>query len=181
MRDVRKIAWLLPLLCFLGLALFLWRGLSLNPRNLPSALQDKPAPSFSLPTMDGKAPLTRHRWYGHVAVLNFWASWCMACHVEHPILIDIARHYHVPLYGIAYKDKRAAVQHWLKTMGDPYQAVGLDKQGRVGLAYGVYGTPETFIIDKKGIIRYRHIGAITHRIWETELWPRIQKLQSASA
>jgi cytochrome c biogenesis protein CcmG/thiol:disulfide interchange protein DsbE len=169
--------WLIPLLIFIIVVGFLWRGLYQDPRALPSALVGRPFPTFALARIDRlNQQLTQKIFIGQVSLLNVWATWCVACQDEHPVLMDIANSHTVALYGLNYKDQQANAQHWLQQYGNPYQAVASDPQGELGLNLGVYGTPETFLIDKKGIIRYRFIGAIDAAAWQEDLLPRIKKL-----
>lgn len=177
---MKKLLWLLPLIAFLMLVVLLWRGLSLNPRFIPSELINKPLPVFTLPSVVSEKPFSSTDLKGKVTVLNIWATWCMKCRIEHTTLMDIAAQYQVPLYGISYKDDITRAQAWLKTFGNPYKEIGLDAQGKVAIQLGVYGTPETFIIDKHGIIRDKHIGVITLNTWQKTLWPLIQKWQRAA-
>ncbi len=160
------------------LAVVLRQGLSLDPRRLPSALINKPLPDFNLATVEGGAPIrfTQKTFLGKVSLLNVWASWCASCQTEHPVLMKIAKTHEVNIYGLDYKDKRADAHRWLKTLGNPYVDVGFDEQGSLGIDLGVYGTPETYIIDQDGIIRYKWVGPLTDAVWEQELLPIVQKL-----
>jgi cytochrome c biogenesis protein CcmG/thiol:disulfide interchange protein DsbE len=142
---------------------------------------DKPLPSFSLPTLaDPKKSLANADLKGKVALINVWASWCVACKQEHPVLMALVRERRVPLIGLNYKDKREDAMHMLKVEGNPYDVSIVDADGRVGIDWGVYGVPETFLVDKQGIIRYKQIGPITPEVWEHTLQPLIQKLSAAS-
>lgn len=168
----------IPLIIFAFLASILWRGLSLDPRQLPSALLNKPAPLFSLP--DLKNPQLRFNnqdLLGHVSLINVWASWCLTCREEHAVLMNIAKSHRVIIYGINYKDQHDAATSWLNQLGNPYQSIGFDISGRAGMDWGVYGTPETYIIDTHGIIRYKQIGPITEQIWQVRLLPIIEQLE----
>ncbi len=168
-----------PLIVFLVLAGFLYVGLGLNPRDVPSPLIGKPAPAFSLPVLHepGKqfSPQDMH---GKVWLLNVWASWCVSCREEHPILMALSRQGLVPIYGIDYKDKVEDGKAWLAQGGDPYTLSVSDFDGRVGIDYGVYGVPETYIIDKQGIIQDKVTGAITAQILQEKIMPLVTKLQS---
>jgi cytochrome c biogenesis protein CcmG, thiol:disulfide interchange protein DsbE len=171
--------FLFPLGVFLVLAVFLGVGLTLNPREVPSPLIDKPAPPFTLTHLhapDKSATLEDLR--GQVWLLNVWASWCAPCLEEHPYFVDLARTGEVPIFGLNYKDGRDAALKWLNRHGDPYQLIVRDADGRVGIDYGVYGVPETFVIDKQGIIRYKHIGPVDRRVLEERILPLVRKLQS---
>jgi cytochrome c biogenesis protein CcmG, thiol:disulfide interchange protein DsbE len=172
---------LFPLIFFVALAVILWRGLSLNPQQLPSALINKPIPAFALPQLSHPQNLFSDRQlYGHVTLLNVWATWCSNCQLEHPVLVDISQTQHIPIYGLNYKDSRTRAIQWLQHYGNPYRAIGFDHAGKVAINLGVYGTPETFIIDQHGIIRYKHIGPITQEVWENVIKPEINHLDSAS-
>lgn len=160
---------------------FLWRGLSLDPHKLPSALLNKPVPSFRLTTLQNEYQFfTDKNLKGQVALLNVWASWCESCQEEHSTLLEIAHDNDVSLYGLDYKDTRAAAVTMLQQFGDPYKMVGFDGNGNVAIDWGVYGTPETFVIDKNGIIRYKYIGPLTDAVWVNELLPLIKDLQKKS-
>ncbi len=160
----------LPLLLFAAMALFLFRGLELDPRALPSALIDKPLPQFSLPALEGEGTLSRADVVGRVALFNVWATWCVSCRVEHPYLQQLADR-GIPIYGINYKDEDAAARRWLDELGDPYLVNIADREGSLGLDLGVYGAPETYLVDAGGIIRYRHVGVVDERVWQTILLP----------
>jgi cytochrome c biogenesis protein CcmG/thiol:disulfide interchange protein DsbE len=170
--------FLLPLLLFLVLVVFLAVGLSRDPREIPSPLVNKPAPAFSLPVLsDPSRTFKSEEMRGKVWLLNAWASWCAACQDEHPLLLDLARSGVVPIYGLDYKDERAAALAWLKELGNPYTLSLSDMDGRVGIDYGVYGVPETFIIDREGVIRYKHTGPITPEVLEKKIIPLVKELQ----
>lgn len=175
----RFVRYLLPLVLFLGVVGLLFKGLSLNPRLVSSPLIDKPAPAFSLTRLkDPDATLSDGDFSGQVSLFNVWATWCVACRAEHPLLMEIARSGVVPVYGLNYKDERAAALRWLQRIGDPYQANAFDADGRVGIDWGVYGTPETFLIDKQGIIRYKHIGPLTREVMQQKILPLVKQLQA---
>lgn len=170
---------LLPLAVFLVLLGFLGVGLSLKPRELPSPLIDKPAPSFRLPTLLAPAKsLSPQDLRGQVWVLNVWASWCVACREEHRTLVEMAGKNLVPIYGLNYKDQRADAIAWLERFGNPYIASLDDRDGLVGIDYGVYGVPETFIIDKAGVIRRKFIGPVTPEAIRDEIVPLLARLNS---
>lgn len=169
--------FLLPLGIFIGLVIFLGIGLNLNPKEVPSPLIGKPAPQFSLPSLsDPSKVISPKQMLGQVWLLNVWASWCVACRYEHPILIEMAKKSLVPIIGLDYKDVRADGSNWLAQFGNPYQDSAFDEDGRVGIDYGVYGVPETFLIDKQGIIRLKHIGPITPEVITQKLQPMILEL-----
>jgi cytochrome c biogenesis protein CcmG/thiol:disulfide interchange protein DsbE len=165
---------------FLGVLGFLFVGLGLNPREVPSPLVGKPAPAFQLPRLDDPAQTVgRNDLLGKVWMLNVWASWCAPCREEHPLVIDIARRKLVPVYGLNYKDQTQAARGWLANLGDPYTATLVDANGRVGIDFGVYGVPETFIIDRQGVIRYKHTGPLTADVVRTRIEPLLKELQDA--
>ncbi|MDP5055105.1 MAG: DsbE family thiol:disulfide interchange protein [Congregibacter sp.] len=153
-----------PLGLFVLLAVLLFRGLSLDPQALPSALIDKALPAFSLPALGKEQVLTQADLIGEPALLNVWATWCISCRVEHPYLQRLAGE-GVLIYGLNYKDDSPAALSWLNSLGDPYRASVVDAQGTLGLDLGVYGAPETYFLDAAGVIRYRHVGVIDERIW----------------
>lgn len=169
---------LIPLAIFIVLVIFLAIGLTRDPREVPSPLIDKPAPVFSLQqlhapqtTFDSKSML------GQVWLLNTWASWCVACREEHPVLLEYAKTKSVPLIGLDYKDKPEEGSKWLARFGNPYDFSVSDLDGRVGIDFGVYGVPETFLIDKQGIIRYKQIGPVTPEALRDKIIPLIRELQ----
>lgn len=168
-----------PLIIFLALAAFLYKGLSLNPREVPSPFIDKPAPAFTLPQLrePGKnfSPADMK---GKVWLFNLWASWCESCKEEHPVLVAIAGQHIVPIVGLDYKDQRADAEKWLEHGGNPYLLNAFDADGRIGIDYGVTGVPETFVIDKQGIIRDKIIGIITPENWQNRVLPLVQKLEA---
>ncbi|WP_295644412.1 DsbE family thiol:disulfide interchange protein [uncultured Methylibium sp.] len=176
----RSLRYLLPLAVFLLLVGFLAKGLKLDPRQVPSPLIDKPAPAFSLPLLS--APdrmLSDQDLRGQVWLLNVWASWCVACRQEHPLLVDLARSGSVPIYGLNYKDKRDDALAWLKQHGDPYKLSLADTAGLVGIDFGVYGVPETFVIDQAGVIRLKHIGPVTPAALTGSILPLVDKLRKS--
>ena len=167
-----------PLVGFVVLALLLGVGLKLKPREVPSPFIGKAAPAFSLPRLgDESTPLAPADMQGRVWVLNVWASWCAPCREEHPLLVALAREQQIALVGLNYKDDPRNAQEWLLKLGDPYLATAMDRDGRVGIDYGVYGVPETFVIDKAGVVRFKHVGPLTQQVWTRDLLPLIQKLQ----
>ena len=170
--------WLIPLLIFGALLVFLLRGLDLNPREVPSPLIDKPAPAFSAATLaDPARSLKREDLRGRVWLLNVWASWCGPCREEHAQLMRLAqRQPAVSIVGLNYKDERAAASQWLQDWGNPYTESLVDPQGQLGLDFGVYGVPETFIIDRDGIVRFKHIGPITPTVLREKIEPALTRL-----
>jgi cytochrome c biogenesis protein CcmG/thiol:disulfide interchange protein DsbE len=170
--------FLLPLILFLALVVFLFVGLSRDPNEIPSPLLDKPAPAFNLPQLaDPQRSFKSEEMRGKVWLLNVWASWCEACRDEHPVLLELARARVVPIYGLNYKDERADALGWLEEFGDPYTAILVDADGRVGIDYGVYGVPETFVIDRSGVIRYKQIGPVTEEALNNRIIPLVKELQ----
>lgn len=168
---------LIPLALFIVLAVFLAIGLKLNPREVPSPLVGKPAPSFTLPQLHGGGSFSPKDMAGKVWLLNVWASWCVSCRVEHPLLVDFSKRKIAPLIGLDYKDQRPEALAWLQRHGDPYDFSIVDADGRVGIDYGVYGVPETYVIDKAGVIRFKQIGPVTPEVLEQKIVPLVQELQ----
>src|SRR3977135_3814590 len=172
--------FILPLAIFAALIHLLSVGLTLLPREVPSPRIGKAAPHCELPQLRESAKtFTEKDMLGKVWVLNVWASWCVTCREEHPVLLDLAARRTVPLYGLNYKDKREDGLAWLKSMGDPYRLSIYDLDGKVGIDYGVYGVPETYVIDKRGVIRYKRIGALTPQIVKEKLLPLVEELGRA--
>ncbi len=171
--------FLLPLGVFIVLVVFLAIGLGLNPREVPSPLINKPAPAFQLPQLhQPDKTFSQQDMQGKVWLLNVWASWCVSCREEHPVLMELAKSNTVPIYGLNYKDKPDDALGWLKQFGDPYVLSITDRNGRVGIDYGVYGVPETFVIDKQGAIRYKQIGPVTPAALKDKILPLVKELQS---
>ena len=195
---MKALRYLIPLAVFGVLVLFLWRGLSLNPREVPSPLIDKATPGFNLPVLGAERSFRPEEMKGQVWLLNVWASWCVSCRQEHPVLVGIARQKVLPVVGLNYKEVRGdgeidmskvdaaregalareRAMRWLKQHGDPYSLSVLDLDGRVGVDFGVYGVPETFLIDREGRIRYKHIGPLTEKLWSEVLLPKVKQLSS---
>lgn len=174
---MRHVRYLVPMGILLVLLYFLWVGLRLNPKEVPSPLIGKPAPAFSLPRLDQpEQRISRDDLRGQVWILNVWASWCVACRQEHPLLVQYAKQTKVPIYGLNYKDERAAGLQWLANFGNPYAASIADRDGRVGIDFGVYGVPETFVIDREGIIRYKQIGPLTREVLRDKIEPLLKEL-----
>lgn len=170
--------FLLPLALFLGLAVYFAIGLTKDPRLLPSALIDQPAPEFNLPPLLPDLPgLATSDLGGEVKLVNYFASWCVPCRVEHPVLMRIAAQNLVPLYGVNYKNKTKDATDWLEELGNPYARIGQDITGRAGIEWGVYGLPETYIVDKEGRIRYRHVGPLFPEVLKETIMPLIEKLR----
>ncbi len=176
--PLKVLRWSLPLAIFLVVLVFLFVGLFHDPHEVPSPLIGKPAPQFSLTQLhQPDRKLTTADMRGQVWLLNVWASWCVSCRVEHPLLVDLAKANIVPVIGLAYKDKPADGLAWLASNGDPYRMSIVDQDGRVGIDFGVYGVPETFVIDKTGIIRYKQIGPLTVDALKQTILPLVRELQ----
>jgi cytochrome c biogenesis protein CcmG/thiol:disulfide interchange protein DsbE len=176
---MKYLRFLLPLALFAGILAFLGVGLGLNPREVPSPLIGKPAPAFTLSRLDDASQqVSRDDLLGKVWMLNVWASWCGPCRDEHPLVNDIARRQLVPVYGLNYKDARPAAASWLANLGNPYRATLVDADGRVGIDYGVYGVPETFIIDRQGIVRFKHTGPLTPDVIRSKIEPLLKELNA---
>ena len=176
---MKSLRYLVPLAIFIALVGFFAIGLVRDPREVPSPFIGKPAPAFRLETLhQPEKVFTPDDMKGKVWLLNVWASWCVSCRVEHPILVEMARNKVVPIVGLNYKDKREDGTRWLARFGDPYALSAWDIDGRVGIDYGVYGAPETFVIDKQGVIRYKQIGPITRETLDKVLLPLIRKLEA---
>ncbi len=175
---MRRVLYLLPVVAFLVVAGYFADALfsGRDPQALPSAMIDKPAPVFSLTELNGGAPVSNDTFKGQVAVVNFFASWCVPCRVEHPILMHLAESEHLPIYGIVYKDKPDAAIALLTQMGNPYTVIGRDDDGRVAIDFGVYGVPETYVIDREGRIRFRYAGPLTAEVVRTKLLPLLKEL-----
>jgi cytochrome c biogenesis protein CcmG/thiol:disulfide interchange protein DsbE len=170
--------FILPLVVFLVLAGFLFKGLHLDPREVPSPLIDKSAPAFNLPQLHNPGKnFSPEEMKGKVWLLNAWSSWCVSCKEEHPVLMDLAQQNIVPIYGLDYKDKREDALMQLSRGGNPYVLSVMDKEGRTGIDYGVYGVPETYVIDKQGIIRYKQIGLVTPQNLRDTILPLVAELQ----
>ena len=180
--------FIVPIAVFVALGLLLAYAIEqmqtgeYSPRDIPSPLIDKPLPSFDLPNLENPAKhVTKADLLGRVYLLNVWASWCVACREEHPLLVALSREKRVPIIGLNYKDERQDALRWLQQLGNPYELSIADRDGRVGIDFGVYGVPETFLIDKAGIIRKKQIGPITEKSWKEKLLPMIEELSRQSA
>ncbi len=169
--------YLIPLILFIVLVVFLAIGLGRNPHEVPSPLINKPAPSFTLAQLkEPERSFSAEQMRGKVWLLNVWASWCISCRDEHPLLLDISRSGAVPIYGLNWKDRPEDALSWLRELGDPYILSASDLDGRVAIDYGVYGAPETYLIDQQGVIRFKQIGPITPDIWSKTMLPLVQEL-----
>ena len=174
---MKSLRFIVPLAIFLALAGFLAAGLKLDPRKVPSPLIGKPAPAFKLPRLDDPSQVVdRDAMRGQPWVLNVWASWCGPCREEHPHIVAFARDKQVRLVGLNYKDQRADALGWLKEVGNPYDVSLSDLDGRVGIDFGVYGVPETFVIDRAGVIRFKHIGPMTPDVLKSQVIPLLKEL-----
>jgi cytochrome c biogenesis protein CcmG/thiol:disulfide interchange protein DsbE len=172
--------WSLPLVVFVALAGFLYVGLYRNPTEVPSPLIGKPAPAFALPQLHAPdKTLTTADMRGKVWLLNVWASWCESCRDEHPLLVELARQNIAPIVGLDYKDRNDLGKAWLAERGDPYAVSVVDADGRVGIDWGVYGVPETFVVDKLGVIRYKQIGPVSVDALQKTIVPLIRELQKS--
>jgi cytochrome c biogenesis protein CcmG/thiol:disulfide interchange protein DsbE len=170
-----KLYWVAGI--FVALVVLLAVGLTLNPREVPSPLIDKPAPGFELPLLHAPdKTFSQKDMLGSVWILNVWASWCPPCLVEHPVITELSRSGIAPVVGLNYKDAREDALPWLKRNGDPYKLTVFDAAGRIGIDYGVYGVPETYVIDRRGVIRYKHIGPLTPEIARKKIRPLVQEL-----
>jgi cytochrome c biogenesis protein CcmG/thiol:disulfide interchange protein DsbE len=171
--------YLIPLVIFIVMGIFLALGLKLNPTEIPSPFIGKPAPAFSAPKLDNpEQKLAPEDLKGKVWLLNVWASWCTSCRAEHPVLNELAKQQAASIIGLNYKDARADALNWLNQLGNPYDMSVIDPEGRIGIDWGVYGVPETFVIDKKGVIRHKHTGPVTPETVQQTLLPLIAKLQA---
>ena len=177
---MKSLRFILPLLLFVVLLVFLWVGLSLDPREVPSPLVGKAAPAFRLARLDDPAKTVGDGdLRGQVWLLNVWASWCVSCIEEHPVLVQLAKQGVVPIYGLNYKDNRPAAQAWLARNGNPYTVSVSDPDGKVGIDYGVYGVPETYVVDKGGVIRFKQIGPVTLKVLSERILPLVKRLQAS--
>ena len=171
---------LIPLGLFLVLVVFLAKGLKLDPHEVPSPLVNKAAPAFSVALLQqADAKFSPESLKGQVWIFNVWASWCVACRVEHPVLMEFSRAHMVPLVGLDYRDQRKDALAVLQRQGNPYDLTAFDADGRVGIDYGVYGVPESYVIDKAGVIRYKQIGPITAEVLEKTIVPLINELKKS--
>lgn len=172
----------LPLAIFVVLGILFWRGLSLDPNKMPSALLNKPVPDFNLPVLPasenpmGMTSATQESLKGRISLLNVWATWCVTCRQEHEFLNQLKAQ-GIAIYGINYKDTNDAAEQWLEELHNPYVFSVIDADGRLGLDLGVFGAPETFVVDKQGVIRYKHVGDVNQKVWNDVLKPIIEELQ----
>ncbi len=174
----RRMLMMLPIGIFSGLLVVLGWGLGRNAQVIPSALIGKPVPAFSLPPVQGRTlGLSSADLKGEVSLVNVFASWCVACREEHPVFMELRRSNAVPIHGINYKDRPRDAERWLNSMGDPYTRTGADLNGRVAIDWGVYGVPETFVVDAEGRIAFKHVGAVTPEVYRDRIAPVIERLR----
>lgn len=168
--------YLIPVVVLVVLAGFFARGLQLDPSYIPSPLVGKPAPEFSLPALDNpQVEVGSQDLEGRVSLFNVWATWCVGCRQEHDFLMELARSNQVPIYGLNWRDERDAALDWLNRLGDPYRATAFDHEGQVAVEWGVYGAPETFLIDRDGTVLHKHIGPLTASHWQNDFLPLIKQ------
>jgi cytochrome c biogenesis protein CcmG/thiol:disulfide interchange protein DsbE len=173
-----RLPFIAPIVVFVAISVVLAAGLTLNPREIPSPLIGKPVPQFALPPVQGQTlGLSSADLRGEVSLVNVFASWCVACKEEHPVFMQVKREGFLPVHGINYKDRPADAAKWLDDLGDPYTRTGADLDGRVSIDWGVYGVPETFVVDRDGRIAYKHIGPVTPELFAKTLRPLIEKLR----
>ncbi|HSC75413.1 MAG TPA: DsbE family thiol:disulfide interchange protein [Pseudomonadales bacterium] len=165
---MKRMKLFLPLIIFAVLALFLMRGLKLDPSAMPSALLNKPWPVFSLHTLDANDSISEKNLRGQKALVNIWATWCVTCRVEHPFLMQLQQQ-GITIYSVNYKDNQADAKNWLQEKGNPYRFTIVDADGKLGIDLGVFGAPETYFIDAQGVIRYKHVGDLNERVWNEKL------------
>lgn len=175
----RHFLYFLPLLVFLGISVYFAIGLGKDPREIPSALIDKPVPQFELPPLVEDLPgLASADFGGEVVMVNVFASWCIPCRIEHPLITRLAEEGILPVYGLNWKDEKADARAWLNELGNAYTRIGWDLSGRVGIDWGVYGVPESYIVGKQGRIRYKHVGPISREALNETILPIIRELQA---
>jgi len=173
------IRYLAPIILFAVMIPVFLVGLNLNPNELPSPYLGKPAPQFSLPKLKAPAETIGSEDYaGELALVNVWGTWCVGCRQEHNFLLELAEEEEVPIYGLNWRDQRSEALSWLQQLGDPYVASGFDGDGRVGIDWGVYGAPETFLIGPDGTVLHKHISPLTRDVWDEEFMPRIREARS---
>ena len=172
----KRLKLFLPLILFIVLAGFLWVGLKLDPKAIPSALLDKPWPAFSLPTLETGEIVSEKQLRGEKILVNVWATWCITCRIEHPFLMQLSQQ-GVPMAGVNYKDDSQAAKQWLVEKGNPFRFTIVDRDGKLGIDLGVFGAPETYFVDSQGVIRYKHVGDLNARVWQETLLPVWQGMQ----
>lgn len=176
---MKRLKLFLPLLVFVALSVLFWRGLQLDPEYMPSALIDRPVPEFSLPSLHNGELVNEDALVNGVTLVNVWATWCPACHVEHPYLNQLSER-GIRIVGLNYKDDDAAARRWLHEKGDPYSFSIADSDGMLGLDFGVTGAPETYVVDARGIIRFRYQGPLSERVWQQHFEPLLAQLGQES-
>jgi cytochrome c biogenesis protein CcmG, thiol:disulfide interchange protein DsbE len=175
----RYLLFSIPLVVFAVIAAFLYKGLSINPREIPSPLIGKSVPEFSLPSLEqSETRISNKDLQGKVYLLNVWATWCVSCRAEHRTLVELSRMGKVEIVGLNWKDDRGKAQNWLRQLGNPYMVNIFDKKGRTAIDLGVYGAPETFLVDSQGIIRFKHAGPVTHELFNSKILPLIEELKT---
>lgn len=174
---MQRLKYFIPVVAFLALAVLLWRGLYLDPKELPSMLIDKPMPAFELTTVDGE-PVSNADLPNEMFLLNVWGSYCLPCLVEHPTFMRLTEDGEIPIVGVNYRDRQDLAQRWLEDNGNPFNFSILDESGRFGIDLGVYGAPETYLVDASGVIRYRHVSVLDETVWRQEFLPAIAELRA---
>lgn len=174
---MQRLKFFIPVLAFIALAVLLWRGLYLDTSELPSMLIDKPMPAFALTTVDGM-PVSNDDLPNEMFLLNVWGSYCLPCLVEHPTFMRLSEEGEIPVVGVNYRDRQNFAVEWLEDNGDPFAFSILDESGRFGIDLGVYGAPETYLVDADGVIRFRHVSVLDEVVWEEEFLPAIAELQA---
>jgi len=172
--------YLVPIVAFAVMIPVFIVGLGRNKSEIPSPLLDQPSPEYSLPALDDPSRQVGSETYrGQVALVNVWATWCVGCRAEHEFLMELSRRNVVPIFGLNWRDQRDMALEWLRDLGDPYMASAFDAEGTVGIDWGVYGAPETFLLDEDGTVVYKHISPLTEKVWQEEFMPRIEQLRGA--
>lgn len=174
---MQRLKYFIPVIAFVALAILLWRGLYLDPKELPSMLIDKPMPAFELTTVDGQ-PVSNADLPDEMFLLNVWGSYCLPCLVEHPTFMRLTEDGEIPIVGVNYRDRQDLAVRWLEDNGNPFNFSILDESGRFGIDLGVYGAPETYLVDGSGVIRYRHVSVLDENVWREEFLPAIAELQA---
>ncbi len=174
---MNKLKFFIPVLVFVALGIILWRGLYLDPRTLPSMLIDKPMPGFELTAVDG-AEVSNDDLPDQIFLLNVWGSYCLPCLIEHPTLMRLSEEGEIPVVGVNYRDRQDLAANWLEENGNPYAFSILDESGRFGIDLGVYGAPETYLVDSNGVIRFRHVRVLDETVWKQQFLPAIAELKN---
>ncbi|MBT3529361.1 MAG: DsbE family thiol:disulfide interchange protein [Gammaproteobacteria bacterium] len=172
-----KLKFYIPVISFIALAVLMWRGLYLNPKELPSVLIDKQMPAFQRTTVDGQL-VSNENLPDQIFLLNVWGSYCLPCLIEHPTLMRLSEEGDIPVVGINYRDRQNLAQEWLLDNGNPFAFSILDEDGRFGIDLGVYGAPETYLVDSNGVIRFRHVSVLDENVWREDFEPAIAELRS---